>query len=314
MDPRQYNFLPGQFPGYGYVRNPPGAPTMGRFSTPSTFPQYPTSTPGPPLTPNGPNYPTTAHYYPQRYTIIPPQPFTMPGQFPLSPNFNAVPISQQRVPIHGMDPYQRVAMAEHFAKSVKDATASTPSNVTEPSSAPENLNPDVYTSEQQNSFKDPVTASIISPQNITAKQPPSSTQRVSVNIPKDHSHPPSSPRGVRSLAGQDSSKWLEHVQNIIQYRFHDPDILEEALESPGSGVTCVGNTHRNLGRGGNKRLAAVGTRAMELVLMSECYYVGTRESRSMMLSSRLTVPLRKLGWSNFWLDRRCARSDCECHF
>jgi hypothetical protein len=84
---------------------------------------------------------------------------------------------------------------------------------------------------------------------------------------------------VRKFAGQNSSKWLEHVQHIIKYEFHDPDVLEEALESPDSGVTCVGNSHRDIGRGGNKRLAAVGRRAMELVLMNECYRVGIKQSK-----------------------------------
>jgi hypothetical protein len=297
MDPRQYGFIPGQFPGYG---NSPGASTMGNFPTPPTFPSVYQNPPNPPPIPNGLNNPplfpqnyqidpTTVHRYPPGYTMDMRQPFTMPGQFPQSPNFNDVPIIQQRLPVQGMNPYQRVAMAEQFAKSVRDATTPAHSNVAGPSSTPENLNPNIPPPAHCNPSTGPVTAPTLSPQDITANQPPSSSQKVSVNIPKNHSHPPSCPRGVRKFAGQNSSMWLEHVQSIIQYQFHDPDILEEALESPSSGITCVGNTHRDLGNGGNKRLAAVGTRAMELLLMSECYCACTKESRSMMASSCLTI-------------------------
>lgn len=50
----------------------------------------------------------------------------------------------------------------------------------------------------------------------------------------------------------------------------DVDLLEEALESPGSGVTCVGKSHRHF-LDGNAGLARVGEATMRLALRDQCY-------------------------------------------
>jgi len=60
------------------------------------------------------------------------------------------------------------------------------------------------------------------------------------------------------------------MQVILQYQFTNPDLLEEALESPGSGVSCVGDSHRHF-TDGNKGLATVGEAVMKLVLKDQCY-------------------------------------------
>ncbi|RFU28204.1 hypothetical protein B7463_g8137, partial [Scytalidium lignicola] len=77
-------------------------------------------------------------------------------------------------------------------------------------------------------------------------------------------------RGIYSSAGIGASQWLQNIETIIQYHFRDPDLLEEALESPGSGITCVGSSHRHLDDG-NRGFSIVGEAAMKLVLKDQCY-------------------------------------------
>ncbi|KAH8813122.1 ribonuclease III domain-containing protein [Xylogone sp. PMI_703] len=78
------------------------------------------------------------------------------------------------------------------------------------------------------------------------------------------------PRGIYSSAGTGASQWLPAIETIIQYHFQDPDLLEEALESPGSGITCVGLSHRHLDDG-NRGFSIIGEAAMKLVLKDQCY-------------------------------------------
>lgn len=78
------------------------------------------------------------------------------------------------------------------------------------------------------------------------------------------------PRGVAILAGTAEVEWLNIIQSTIRYVFKNPDLLEEALESPGSGVTCVGKSHRHF-EDGNRGLAKVGQSAMKLLLRDQYY-------------------------------------------
>ena len=79
-------------------------------------------------------------------------------------------------------------------------------------------------------------------------------------------------RGIVSprASTYDQANWRSVVQNILGYQFRDVDLLEEALESPGSGVTCVGTSHRHF-LDGNTGLANVGGTVMKLVLREQCY-------------------------------------------
>jgi len=77
-------------------------------------------------------------------------------------------------------------------------------------------------------------------------------------------------RGIWSSAGDGASQWLLAIQVILQHEFKNPDLLEEALESPGSGVNCVGASHRHFADG-NRGLANVGGMVMNLVLKDQCY-------------------------------------------
>jgi hypothetical protein len=85
-----------------------------------------------------------------------------------------------------------------------------------------------------------------------------------------HRTEPTLARGVYSSAGDGQSQWLLAIQVILQYEFTNPDLLEEALESPGSGVNCVGKSHRHF-TDGNRGLANVGEMVMKLVLKDQCY-------------------------------------------
>jgi hypothetical protein len=85
-----------------------------------------------------------------------------------------------------------------------------------------------------------------------------------------HRTEPTLARGIWSSAGNGASQWLLAIQVILQYEFTNPDLLEEALESPGSGVNCVGKSHRHFSDG-NRGLASVGEMAMKLVLADQCY-------------------------------------------
>ena len=82
------------------------------------------------------------------------------------------------------------------------------------------------------------------------------------------------PRGVYLAKDQtpapESTLWLQHIENKLHYRFQNPDLLEEALETPGSGVVCVGQGCR-LCEDGNKGLARIGEGAMRMVMEDVCY-------------------------------------------
>ena len=80
------------------------------------------------------------------------------------------------------------------------------------------------------------------------------------------------PRGVTSSAGpkEAQDQWLPAVQIIIAYEFINPDLLEEALESPKSGVAVVGSGRRSI-PDGNAGMSALGHSLMEFILMHQCY-------------------------------------------
>ena len=77
----------------------------------------------------------------------------------------------------------------------------------------------------------------------------------------------------------DQGRWKRRVQDILSYEFQDCDLLEEALESPGSGVTVVEKTHRHF-LDGNRGLAKVGEAVMTLVLRDQCYLYYVHESKT----------------------------------
>lgn len=88
-------------------------------------------------------------------------------------------------------------------------------------------------------------------------------------------------RGVGVKFGssmETQQRWQEHVESLLDYQFvhpWGPALLEEALESPGSGNTYVGKgEHQRRVLEGNAHLASVGKAVMLLVLRDQCYGMG----------------------------------------
>ena len=73
-----------------------------------------------------------------------------------------------------------------------------------------------------------------------------------------------------------------NIERILRYTFRNGDLLEEALESPGSGVTCVGKTYRRCEEG-NKQLAKVGKKVLKLVILDQCYTFRISKSSFLVL-------------------------------
>ena len=97
------------------------------------------------------------------------------------------------------------------------------------------------------------------------------------------------PRGVTSSTGsrETDDKWLPAIQSVLNYTFRNPSLLEEALESPGSGVTVVGSESRAI-PDGNLGLASVGKKLLELILADQAYTLRLTKS---MFSIPLSPPL-----------------------
>jgi len=92
------------------------------------------------------------------------------------------------------------------------------------------------------------------------------------------------PRGVTSSAGfrEAQDQWLPTIQRALHYTFRNPSLLEEALESRGSGVTVVGNKSRAI-PDGNLGLASVGKRSLELLLANQAYTFRLTKGESLVI-------------------------------
>ncbi|KAK6612442.1 hypothetical protein H4I96_01655 [Botrytis cinerea] len=78
------------------------------------------------------------------------------------------------------------------------------------------------------------------------------------------------PRGVSHFNPATNKNWLQILQSFLSYTFNNPDILEEALETPKNGVTCVGKSMR-ICLDGNEGLAKLGETAIRLVMREQFY-------------------------------------------
>ncbi|KAE8450641.1 hypothetical protein EG329_005985 [Mollisiaceae sp. DMI_Dod_QoI] len=110
------------------------------------------------------------------------------------------------------------------------------------------------------------------------------------------------PRGVLSGPGPGAEQYVgDAVEAVIAYHFHNRDLLLEALESPGSGIVCVGEGKRQIPNG-NKELANLGKAVMELALMEQFYQFQIPECknspvdnmRKAVMSTRILVDLDML--------------------
>lgn len=88
-------------------------------------------------------------------------------------------------------------------------------------------------------------------------------------------------RGVFEYSSQELEQYFEApIESAIGYIFRDKDILEEALESPRSSRSCVGDSHRDIGITGNDNLAARGRAMMESIIREDCHNLEvTRDSK-----------------------------------
>ena len=74
------------------------------------------------------------------------------------------------------------------------------------------------------------------------------------------------------MSAKQRSETILAVEEIIQYRFHDENILWEALQAAGTSVvTAGGPVHPD----GNKRPAIVGDVVLKLSLVEDWYHTGT---------------------------------------
>ncbi|KUJ24401.1 uncharacterized protein LY89DRAFT_551177, partial [Mollisia scopiformis] len=82
---------------------------------------------------------------------------------------------------------------------------------------------------------------------------------------------PELPRGIYSRPGSLTEEQVgDAIEELIVYQFENRDLLLEALESPKSGITCVGQGNRPI-PDGNKALANLGKAVMNLALMEQLY-------------------------------------------
>lgn len=75
----------------------------------------------------------------------------------------------------------------------------------------------------------------------------------------------------------------EAIEAAVVYHFHNRDLLLEAMESPESGIVCVGRSNRPVPKG-NKPLAEVGKKVMELVMRDYFYLNQIPEGKDLPLS------------------------------
>ena len=111
-------------------------------------------------------------------------------------------------------------------------------------------------------------------------------------VPEQH-WPPHASGGIRTdlklrrgilthCAPGSSGHFQVNIERILRYTFQNGDLLEEALESPGSGMTCVGKTYRRCEEG-NKQLAKVGKKVLKLVILDQCYTFRISKSAFLLL-------------------------------
>ena len=80
-------------------------------------------------------------------------------------------------------------------------------------------------------------------------------------------------RGIMRPSTKNTNGFIPAAEKIIDYTFKDVDILEEALEAPGSGWRLIGN-RKKMVKEGNARLASVGEDVLRLIVGEYCYKIG----------------------------------------
>ncbi|TGO11803.1 hypothetical protein BTUL_0101g00240 [Botrytis tulipae] len=93
------------------------------------------------------------------------------------------------------------------------------------------------------------------------------------------------PRGVAHSNPATNRNWLPIMQSFLSYTFINPDILEEALETPKNGVTCVGKSMR-ICLDGNEGLAKLGEMVIRLVMREQFYLFSIPEVQASQILNR----------------------------
>ncbi|THV54411.1 hypothetical protein BGAL_0027g00220 [Botrytis galanthina] len=119
--------------------------------------------------------------------------------------------------------------------------------------------------------RDPILNTISASTSIT-----NSTNRI-IRLPS---------RGVAHFNPATNKNWLPILQSFLSYTFTNPDILEEALETPKNGVTCVGKSMR-ICLDGNEGLAKLGEMAIRLVMMEQFYLFSIPEVQTSQILKRV---------------------------
>ncbi|TGO30626.1 hypothetical protein BPAE_0004g00840 [Botrytis paeoniae] len=94
------------------------------------------------------------------------------------------------------------------------------------------------------------------------------------------------PRGVAHFNPATNKNWLPILQSFLSYTFTNPDILEEALETPKNGVACVGRSMR-ICLDGNEGLAKLGEMAIRLVMREQFYLFSIPEVQASQTLNRI---------------------------
>ncbi|KAF7960838.1 hypothetical protein EAE96_000510 [Botrytis aclada] len=94
------------------------------------------------------------------------------------------------------------------------------------------------------------------------------------------------PRGIAHINPATNKNWLPILQSFLSYTFTNPDILEEALETPKNGVTCVGKSMR-ICLDGNEGLAKLGEMAIRLVMREQFYLFSIPEVQASQILNRI---------------------------
>ncbi|KAF7911092.1 uncharacterized protein EAF01_002600 [Botrytis porri] len=93
-------------------------------------------------------------------------------------------------------------------------------------------------------------------------------------------------RGVAHFNPATNNNWLPILQSFLSYTFTNPDILEEALETPKNGVTCVGKSMR-ICLDGNEGLTKLGEMAIRLVMREQFYLFSIPEVKASQILNRI---------------------------
>ncbi|KAM0149418.1 hypothetical protein ACHAPG_009433 [Botrytis cinerea] len=101
------------------------------------------------------------------------------------------------------------------------------------------------------------------------------------------------PRGVSHFNPATNKNWLQILQSFLSYTFNNPDILEEALETPKNGVTCVGKSMR-ICLDGNEGLAKLGETAIRLVMREQFYLFSIPEASCIRPQPSIPMSFRNI--------------------